>query len=65
MNISTLWTITLKNLEFREGVLFSVKLGVGNEGTVYILRLPRNNIKLVQKNIFKKILRLFHLRGWP
>lgn len=40
----------LKNLEFREGVLISVKLGVGNEGTDYILRLPRNN-----KNWFKKI----------
>lgn len=42
----------LKELEFRKGVLISVELGKGNEGTDYILRQPQIKNRNWVKNIF-------------
>ena len=54
----------LKNLEFREGVLISAKLGKGNEGTEYVLRLPGKKKKFVQADFFEERQFLRILRRW-
>lgn len=44
----------LKQLKFREGVLFSAELGKGNEGSNYALRLSNNKNKNWIKEVFSK-----------
>lgn len=44
----------LKQLKFREGVLFSAELGKGNEGSNYALRLSNSKNKNWIKEVFSK-----------
>ncbi len=44
----------LKELRFREGVLISAELGMGNEGTNYLLRKPKRQKGDWMKRVFSK-----------
>ncbi|HEY9076078.1 MAG TPA: hypothetical protein VIO61_06010 [Anaerolineaceae bacterium] len=44
----------LKQLKFKEGVLISVELGSGNEGTNYVLRLPNSKNRNWLKQVFTR-----------
>lgn len=55
----------LKNLSFRDGVLISAELGRGNEGTNYVLRLPKERNQGWLKDMFAKKPPVYSFRIHP